>query len=173
MASIFLFSSVCFAPREYAHAFLLAWFVRCCCCEHVAFLRRSPDVTDIAHLPSALSPPSPPPPPPSPRVFLQWIGFEVGLLNDQLDRLGIPWEGYMAFLHSVPFSYYQILMIAWQLITALLGREFGPMLRCERRAQCEHRIRNKECPVFTDSTMEPKEVRVLGGLGRTNKTEVD
>ncbi len=65
-----------------------------------------------------------------------WIGFEVSLISEQLTNLNI--EGTTAmelFIGSLPFRFYNILMLCFIVLTIYLGREFGPMLKAERRAQ--------------------------------------
>lgn len=65
-----------------------------------------------------------------------WIGFEVSLIAEQLTNLNI--EGTTAmelFINSLPFRFYNILMLIFIVLTIYLSREYGPMLKAERRAQ--------------------------------------
>lgn len=65
-----------------------------------------------------------------------WIGFEVSLIAEQLTNLDIQGTTAMElFIHSLPYRFYNILMIAFIVLTIYLGREFGPMLKAEQRAQ--------------------------------------
>jgi Na+/H+ antiporter NhaC len=63
-----------------------------------------------------------------------WIGFEVSLIGDSLEALGTGDDAYWVFLQSIPYSFYPILALATVLLIAVTGRDFGPMLRAERRA---------------------------------------
>ncbi|WOO86937.1 Na+/H+ antiporter NhaC family protein [Mollicutes bacterium LVI A0039] len=65
-----------------------------------------------------------------------WIGFEVSLIAEQLTNLEI--EGTTAmelFISSLPYRFYNILMLIFIVLTIYLSREYGPMLKAERRAQ--------------------------------------
>eukprot|EP00708_Paratrimastix_pyriformis_P002455 GAFH01001202.1.p2 GENE.GAFH01001202.1~~GAFH01001202.1.p2 ORF type:complete len:416 (-),score=97.01 GAFH01001202.1:587-1834(-) len=88
-------------------------------------------------------------------LFSSWIGFEVGLLNDQFQRLGLALEGYVAFINTIPYCFYSLMMIAYQVLSVLMARDFGPLLKAERRAQLEHRIRGKDAQLLEDPSMAP------------------
>lgn len=71
-----------------------------------------------------------------------WIGFEVGLIQDELDKISEKLDGaelYTAstgmsvFLESTKYRYYSIFMLLFIPITILLKRDFGPMLVAERK----------------------------------------
>lgn len=65
-----------------------------------------------------------------------WIGFEVSLISEQLTNLKIENVTAMQlFIDSLPFRFYNILMLIFIVLTIYLSREFGPMLKAERRAQ--------------------------------------
>ena len=68
-------------------------------------------------------------------VISTWIGFEVGLIHDALERLGGSGaEAYSFFVRSIPYGFYPILTLIFVYLVAGLGRDFGPMLAAERRA---------------------------------------
>jgi Na+/H+ antiporter NhaC len=65
-----------------------------------------------------------------------WIGMQVGLIGTAVE--GIPgWdEGpYSIFLRSLAYSFYPFLALFFVYAVALTRRDFGPMLRAERRAR--------------------------------------
>jgi Na+/H+ antiporter NhaC len=64
-----------------------------------------------------------------------WIGFEIGLLAAAFSSVGITTDAYAAFLASIPYRFYPILALMLVLVIAASGRDFGPMLRAERRAR--------------------------------------
>ncbi|MEE2757249.1 MAG: Na+/H+ antiporter NhaC family protein [Myxococcota bacterium] len=72
-------------------------------------------------------------------IISTWIGYEVGLFDDLLGSLsnvsGIPGTGYELFFSVLPFRFYCILAILFVIINAWTGRDFGPMLRAERRTR--------------------------------------
>ncbi len=63
-----------------------------------------------------------------------WIGFEVGLIGGAFTALDLPYDPYLTFLASIPYRFYPFLMLVLGLTIALGRRDFGPMLRAERRA---------------------------------------
>jgi len=67
-------------------------------------------------------------------LISSWIGVEVGYIGDQLAHLGIKRDAYLTFIETIPFRFYPILMLLFVGWIGLRGRDFGPMLRAERRA---------------------------------------
>lgn len=63
-----------------------------------------------------------------------WIGYEVSLIGDALKSIGSTEEAYAVFLRSLPYNFYPFLALGFGLMIAAGVRDFGPMLRAERRA---------------------------------------
>ena len=68
-------------------------------------------------------------------MFSTWIGFELGLLQNAFENLGLEQNVYWFFLSTLPFRFYSILTILFVFSIALTGRDFGPMLSAEQRAR--------------------------------------
>lgn len=64
-----------------------------------------------------------------------WIGFEVGLIAAAFTSLGLPYDGYSTFIASIPYRFYPILALVMVFAIASMNRDFGSMLRAERRAE--------------------------------------
>ncbi|RBI61783.1 Na+/H+ antiporter NhaC family protein [halophilic archaeon] len=67
-----------------------------------------------------------------------WVAFEIGLIANQYEELGIAGETPSAaatFLQSVPFNMYSLLAVAMVGIIVVTQRDFGEMLDAENRAQ--------------------------------------
>eukprot|EP00002_Diphylleia_rotans_P038414 TRINITY_DN873_c0_g1_i1.p1 TRINITY_DN873_c0_g1~~TRINITY_DN873_c0_g1_i1.p1 ORF type:complete len:493 (+),score=113.27 TRINITY_DN873_c0_g1_i1:338-1816(+) len=64
-------------------------------------------------------------------VVSSWTGVEVSYIDEQFTSLGRDEDAYWFFLQSIPYCFYQILMIIFVFLTIFTGREFGPMLRAE------------------------------------------
>lgn len=64
-----------------------------------------------------------------------WVGFEVGLYAAAFAAVGIPFNAYTTFVASIPYRFYPIFALVLGFTIALSGRDFGPMLRAERRAR--------------------------------------
>jgi Na+/H+ antiporter NhaC len=67
-------------------------------------------------------------------LISSWIGVEVGYIGEQLTQLGIERDAYVMFIETIPFRFYPILMLLFVAWVGFRGRDFGPMLRAERRA---------------------------------------
>jgi Na+/H+ antiporter NhaC len=69
-------------------------------------------------------------------VVTTWIGYEIGLIGDSLSKMkGLDTEAYLLFLNTIPYSFYPIMAVIFVFMVSLSGRDFGPMLVSERRAQ--------------------------------------
>jgi Na+/H+ antiporter NhaC len=64
-----------------------------------------------------------------------WIGFEVGLIEDAVNKIDYTETAYSIFLNSILYSFYPILTLFFVFLVAFTGRDFGPMLKAERRAR--------------------------------------
>ncbi|RKP23760.1 Na+/H+ antiporter family-domain-containing protein [Syncephalis pseudoplumigaleata] len=73
-------------------------------------------------------------PPASVAPVSSWIGYEVGLIADELRKLGNTTDPFMIFLKTIVGRFYPIFMIIFLVALNVLKRDFGPMLRAERRA---------------------------------------
>jgi len=76
-----------------------------------------------------------------------WVGMEIGYINEGLAKVaaaGAPEflmtdsghviGGMHAFIYSLPYRFYPILALFLVFLTAITGRDFGPMKRSESRA---------------------------------------
>ena len=83
-------------------------------------------------------------------IVSTWVGFEVGLLGDLSIHFGdltgaaagetgeaAASSGYAIFLALVPYRFYCFSILALAGLIAWSGRDFGPMLRAERRMVLE------------------------------------
>ncbi|MEX0700904.1 MAG: Na+/H+ antiporter NhaC family protein [Planctomycetales bacterium] len=71
-------------------------------------------------------------------IVSTWVGYEVGLIGDAYAKLfqgtGVEWDAYSTFLATIPYRFYPLLLIAFVLLIAYTGHDFGPMLRAETEA---------------------------------------
>ena len=69
-------------------------------------------------------------------LITTWIGYQVSLIGDavaELDDLSM--SAYSIFLNSILYSFYPFMAMLLVLLVITTGREFGPMLKAERRAR--------------------------------------
>lgn len=64
-----------------------------------------------------------------------WVGYEVGLIQDGYEAIGQSVNAYSIFIETIPYRFYNILMLLFVVCSALFLKEFGPMLKAERRAR--------------------------------------
>lgn len=90
-----------------------------------------------------------------------WVGYEVGLIQDGYEAIGQNVNAYSIFLETIPYRFYNILMLLFVVCTALFLREFGPMLKAERRARKYDATNVEEINPYAGSSeldeMEPAE----------------
>ncbi|MCA9076254.1 MAG: hypothetical protein KDA93_14590 [Planctomycetaceae bacterium] len=71
-----------------------------------------------------------------------WVGFEVGLIGDSFSRLAeshpdvvtFSGDAYGTFMATLPYRFYPWFALAFVMVIAWTGRDFGPMWAAERRA---------------------------------------
>jgi Na+/H+ antiporter NhaC len=66
-------------------------------------------------------------------IISTWIGFEIGLIGDSFQTLGISENPYLVFLKTIPYNFYPLFALMTSFCIAWFTRDFGPMLKAERR----------------------------------------
>lgn len=91
-------------------------------------------------------------------IVSTWVGLEVGLINDAFDGIGVSVDAFGVFCQTIPYRFYNILILAFVVITSLMLRDFGPMRKAEIRARQGHKvIENIELSKEMKEDMEVKE----------------
>jgi Na+/H+ antiporter NhaC len=67
-------------------------------------------------------------------IISTWIGFEISLIGNSFQSLGITDNPYLTFFKTIPYNFYPIFALVLGFTIAWFGRDFGPMLKAERRA---------------------------------------
>ncbi|WP_266077206.1 Na+/H+ antiporter NhaC family protein [Haladaptatus caseinilyticus] len=73
-------------------------------------------------------------------VVSTWLGFEVGLIQQQFDSLGIQRNAFVVFIQSIPFRFYSLFALVLVFVVVLTDWDFGPMQAAERRARNEGKL---------------------------------
>ena len=92
-------------------------------------------------------------------IISTWIGLEVSLISEGFEAIGVEASGFVVFLQTIPYRFYNILILAFIVITTITLREFGPMRKAEIAARKSKDLAGEEV-VATSSHMdelEPKE----------------
>ena len=64
-----------------------------------------------------------------------WIGAELSYIQDGLNVIGLDVSAYSVFFRSLRYSFYPFLTLGFVLMIILSGRDYGPMLKAERKAR--------------------------------------
>ena len=73
-------------------------------------------------------------------IVSTWIGFEVGLFESAMEQISSGVSGYELFFRALPARFYCLLTLAFVVLSTALGRDYGPMLRAERRARLHDQV---------------------------------
>ncbi|MBQ6772128.1 MAG: hypothetical protein IJP44_14280 [Bacteroidales bacterium] len=64
-----------------------------------------------------------------------WIGAELSYIQDGISAIGLEASAYSVFFRSLAYSFYPFLTLGFVLMVILSGRDFGSMLKAERKAR--------------------------------------
>lgn len=83
-----------------------------------------------------------------------WVGYELSLIKDAYTVIGqSEINAFGIFVETLPYRFYNILMLAFVLFSALSLREFGPMYKAATRAHHKGHLTNPK----TDSSLMNQE----------------
>ena len=92
-------------------------------------------------------------------IISTWIGLEVSLISEGFESIGVEASGFGVFIQTIPYRFYNILILAFIVITIITLREFGPMRKAEISARKLKDLTNEEIAVTSShmDELEPKE----------------
>ncbi|MCJ8345048.1 hypothetical protein MJH12_05875, partial [bacterium] len=98
-----------------------------------------------------------------------WIGFELGLFHEAMQRFDIfsKSNAYSLFLDSLPYAFYAIFSLIFILIVVISKRDFGPMLEFEKQRQIrttEELYGHSEISGHEMADMEQQKAMLLNAL---------
>ncbi len=67
-------------------------------------------------------------------IFSSWIGYQVSLVGDALESVGSDLNPITVFIQSIPYAFYPLFALTLTFAVAVSRRDWGPMLKAERRA---------------------------------------
>ena len=68
-------------------------------------------------------------------IISTWVGLEVGLIGDGFNAIGVEANAFSVFLNTIPFRFYNILILGFIVLTSIMLKDFGPMREAELRAR--------------------------------------
>lgn len=85
-------------------------------------------------------------------ILSTWAAYEVSLFSGQLIEVGITENPYLIFVQTIPYRFYSIFTLLFILFGILTGREYGPMLKAERRARSRGQLSHPDArPMVSDA----------------------
>ncbi len=89
-----------------------------------------------------------------------WVGYEISLIKDGYASIGENVNAYGIFVSTIPYRFYNILILIFIVCTAIFLKEFGPMLKAERRARSTGKVLSDTAkPMVSEEAtdLEPRE----------------
>ena len=87
-----------------------------------------------------------------------WIGAELSYIQDGISAIGLETSAYSVFFHSLAYSFYPFLTLGFVLMIILSGRDFGPMLKAERKARIAETVATEQ------NEKEPQSAHIIDAL---------
>jgi len=91
-----------------------------------------------------------------------WIGIEIAYIQEGINAIGINESAYIIFIKSLTTRFYPILTLIFILILIFKGRDYGPMLKAERRARAKEIVEeadNTETEEDIAGRLDSKKIR--------------
>ncbi len=69
-------------------------------------------------------------------IISTWVGYEISVIKDAygiIDMTNI--NAFSVFIQTIPYRFYNLFMIFFVLVTAIMSRDFGPMYHAQLRAK--------------------------------------
>lgn len=88
-------------------------------------------------------------------IISTWVGLEVGLIHDGFSMIDLKEDAFGVFLSTIPYRFYNILILAFVVISILLMKDFGPMRQAQINA-LNNDSKNNDINI-KNSELEPKE----------------
>ena len=101
-------------------------------------------------------------------LISSWVAVEIAAIDDGLKIVGSDLSGFYLFLNSIPFCFYCIFCLSFIFLNSLTGRDFGPMLKAEKRARAGQPVSDESKAVDNNKHEEIKDKiskRIFVGVG--------
>ena len=88
-------------------------------------------------------------------LISSWIAVEIISIEKGLQIVGSNTNGFSLLLNSIPFCFYCIFAISFIFVNSFIGKDFGPMLKAEKRARNGQVVNDK-----TNEEIEKENVNI-------------
>lgn len=86
-------------------------------------------------------------------IISTWIGFELGLVGDAFNTLGLDRNVYMTFLQTIPYRFYSLFTLIFVFLIGLMLRDYGAMREAELRARKTGKLLRDGAEPLTDKEL--------------------
>ena len=66
-------------------------------------------------------------------IISTWIGYELSLINDSFQTIGLQQNAYVTFFKTIPLNFYPLFALVFGFAVAVFGRDFFSMYKAEYR----------------------------------------
>jgi len=94
-------------------------------------------------------------------VVTSWIGFQISLIGQTFDSMGLDRNPLGTFLSSIPYSFYPILALLFVILIIASGRDYSFMYRAEKRARSTGKVSSDTANPA--STLDSENLDIAGG----------
>ena len=89
-------------------------------------------------------------------MITTWIGIELSYIQSATVQINIDESPYSIFLHSLPTRFYPFFTLFFILMLILLKKDFGPMLKAERK--CRQQLKTEHATNASSAEMQEIEI---------------
>ncbi len=83
-------------------------------------------------------------------IISTWIGYELSLINESFQTIGIDDNAYITFLKTIPYNFYPLFTLAFGFMIAWFNRDFFAMYKAESRAGRGDGVLKKDATPLAD-----------------------
>lgn len=88
-----------------------------------------------------------------------WVGYEIGLIKNVFEGIGVQGNYYSVFLNMIPYSFYNLFTLFLCLMVIFQSRDFGPMHEAEIRARTTGKLLDDKAKPMASGELENMEIR--------------
>ena len=101
-------------------------------------------------------------------LISSWVAVEISAIDSGLEIVGSDLSSFYLFVNSIPFCFYCLFCLSFIFLNSILGRDFGPMLKAEKRARNGQPVSEESKAIESNSHNEIKDrigKRIFVGVG--------
>lgn len=87
-------------------------------------------------------------------LISSWIGYELGLLQDSFESIGMHQSVYFTFLQAIPYSFYSLFSILFVFFLILFQRDYGAMYTAETRSATTGKVLRDGATPLSDTSQK-------------------